>query len=181
MQNHGLIINSEDVNEVINLTESVIIKIENELSLDYRHFKITNNISKNINEFSQKTMIAYLSNDKDIIEIANSFKNILSEPPFCPDTLVYCGYGVVQLNSVEDKKTIKQYMSSHKSIPKVIVYKRMVFFIAENIKKARGIEDVFRFHLVVSLQNMNSDINYLSEKEKKYLDNWDAEKFRQEL
>ena len=61
-----------------------------------------------------------------------------------------------------------------------ILYNDKIFFVAQNIKKAKQIQDVFKFH-IMSLMLDLGEINYLSDDEIKYLDNWEVEKFRQNL
>jgi hypothetical protein len=55
-----------------------------------------------------------------------------------------------------------------------------LFFIGANLKKAREIEEVFKFHLYAA-EAAAGDIKYVSEEELKYLGNWEAEKYRQKL
>jgi hypothetical protein len=62
-----------------------------------------------------------------------------------------------------------------------LIYKGYIFFIAKNIKKAKEIEDVFKFHIMSLELNENNNINYLQESEIEYLGNWEAEKYRKEL
>ena len=56
----------------------------------------------------------------------------------------------------------------------------MLFFIAQNVKKAKEMEEVMKFHISV-LNESNKKINLLEKQELMYLSNWEAEKFRQNI
>lgn len=181
LQNHGLIANSNDSDEVIALTEDVTKIIEKELNLDYEHYRNSTKVSKLINNISDDILIAYASNDNAIIKCIKRYKSILFEKPFCPDTLVYCGFTLVEIENLNDFNPIITYRKKYNSLPKVILYNDVIFFMAKNLKKAKEIEDIFKFHILVSFQNLEIEINNLSDDEMSYLDNWDAEKYRQNL
>ena len=100
--------------------------------------------------------------------------------PFCPDSLVYCGISSVAINDIFDVASIEQYKSKYHELPKVIIFEDKLYFIATSIKKAKEMEEVFKFHIMVLAQS-NSNINYLTVEELAYLSNWEAEKFRQKL
>ncbi len=72
-------------------------------------------------------------------------------------------------------------MVKHGDYPKVVLHDNMIFFIADSIRKAREIEEVLKFHLITMTNNDDGRINYLSKSEIQYLNNWDAEKYRQKL
>ena len=100
--------------------------------------------------------------------------------PFCPDSLVYCGISCVIINDIFDVKSIEQYKSKYYELPKVIIFEDKLYFIATNVKKAKEMEEVFKFHIMVLVQS-NKNINYLEVDELAYLSNWEAEQFRQKL
>ena len=181
LQNHGLIVNSNDSNEVIELTEYVTNIIEKELNLDYDRYRNSTKVSKLINKISDEILIAHTSNDNAIIKCLKSHKSILFKKPFCPDTLVYCGFNLVEIENLNSLDPLINYRKKYNSLPKVILYKDVIYLLAKNLKKAKEIEDVLRFHVLVSFQNLKTEINNLSDDEMSFLDNWDAEKFRQDL
>ena len=68
LQNHGLIITSNNINDIQKITEIVLEKIEKFLKIDMKKYKLTNKISKMINSFQKKQNISYLSEDKYLNE-----------------------------------------------------------------------------------------------------------------
>ena len=185
LQNHGLIISSDSSEEIISLTNMITKTLEEYLLTDFHFFRFTNQLSTLINSLGNTTYIAYASTDSIISSFTTSYKKVLFAKPFCPDTLVYCGYKAVEITNDNKETVIQDYLTMHKEHPKVIVYNNTIYFIAPNIRKAKEIEDVFKFHLL-SLQAVRSTItaatiNFLPEEEQDYLAHWDAEQYRQVL
>jgi hypothetical protein len=75
---------------------------------------------------------------------------------------------------------VKLYQNKYFSLPKIFIYDNNLFIISKSVKKAKEIEDVLKFHLMILSYN-SLDINFLTENELNYLSNWEAEKFRQKL
>lgn len=174
LQNHGLIITSNEKNEIFELTEFVVSKIEQYLKVDLSNYKIATSVSKLL----PRNLISYVSSDKFILDNLNT--KYLNSLPFCPDKMVYCGIKPLILEELSCIQ-IKNYKDKYFEYPKVIFYKNNLIFVAKNIRKAKEIEEVFKFHLM-ALKYINSDnINYLSIEEIKYIGNWEAEKYRQNI
>lgn len=180
LQNHGLIITSDNAEKIYEITNSVVIKLENFLDLDLKKYRIANNISKLVNNFFSLNKIAYLSRDYDLMKLLKKHPNISNYSPTCPDTVVFCGRLPLVIQKLE-KKLIENYFSEYNSFPKVIIFKKKIFFISDSIAKAKQIEEVFKFHIITLVSSKDNDINFLNENELKYLSNWEAEKFRQKI
>lgn len=180
LQNHGLIVSSDNIEDIYSIEDWVVDTIARKLNIDLSHYKLPNAISKMINQFSNELMISYLSEDEQLNSLLKTDHNLFFSAPFCPDKLVYCGISAVELNSLDDLEPIKKYQNKYCDLPRVILYQNHLFFIASNVKKAREIEEVFKFHVMV-MNMTDGDVNYLPEEEVTYLGNWDAEKYRQEL
>lgn len=180
LQNHGLIITAETEEEVKHLQEYVLAKIESYLQVDMSKYKLTNLVSSLINKASGQNIIAFLSNDIDLNLLLAKDEDLFFKMPFCPDSVVYNGIKAVWLKHIEDIATICEYMDAYKMSPKVVIFDDMLFLIAANIRKAREMEDVLRFHVMVLAQNgMNT--NFLPQSELDYLLDWEAEKYRQNI
>ena len=63
---------------------------------------------------------------------------------------------------------------------RIILYKDNLYAIAPNVKKAKEMEDVLEFQ-ISSLFYSKENRNFLEKEEVIYLENWDAEKYRQKL
>lgn len=179
LQNHGLIISASSLEEVKDINEQVITRLEKYFGVDNEAYRHANVISELVNSVDKTLFIAYLSKDNDIINLSTKLDH-LSFMPFCPDGYVFCGASVLVLESIEDNLEIINYMENYHELPKVIYYQGMTFFIALNIKKAKEMEEVFKFQLL-TIDLAGDSINVLDSDEIRYLGNWEAEKYRQKL
>lgn len=179
LQNHGLIVSSEYKQDIKNLTEFVLDKIEKYLQIDMSRYKLTNEITYLLNSVEKSNNISYLSEDKYLNEQLEVNKNLFFQTPFCPDSLVYCGVTVCELDDLFDIESLENYKEKYLELPKVIIYEENIFFVAQGIKKAKEMEEVMKFHIMVLEQNIKNEKNFLEAEELAYLGNWEAEKFRQ--
>ncbi len=181
LQNHGLIITSPHKHDIARLTEYVLEKIENYLKIDMSRYKLTNKITYLLNSVQKSNNISFLSEDIYLNEQLKKNRELFFQTPFCPDSLVFCGISSVTIEDLFDITSLKNYKEKYFEFPKVIIFQDNLFFRAPNIKKAKEIEEVFKFHIMVLKQNIKNDKNFLEVEELAYLSNWEAEKFRQKL
>ncbi|MCA1010081.1 class II aldolase/adducin family protein [Halobacillus halophilus] len=178
LQNHGLIISSDCVNEVRKITNDVITKLENFLGVNYKKYRLTNKLSSIMNSHGIRSQVSYLSEDSYLQSITKAKPNWIKSSPLCPDTLVFCGYKVVEIK--DDEVEMAEYMDWYGKYPKVVLMDGYLFFIASNIKKAKEAEEVFKAHLF-TVEQIFDQQQSLELEELQYLDNWKAEKFRQTI
>ena len=181
LQNHGLIVTSDNVDDIERLTEFVLSKIEDYLKIDMSRYKLTNKISKLINNIEKKSNITFLSEDKYLNEQLLQNQELFLQTPFCPDSLVFCGVSAVVIRDVIDIKVLQDYKKKYFDLPKVIIFNEHIFFIALNIKKAKEIEEVMKFHIMVLEKNKKNSKNFLGFQELSYLNNWEAENYRKKI
>jgi rhamnose utilization protein RhaD (predicted bifunctional aldolase and dehydrogenase) len=181
LQNHGLIVTSIHKHEIKKITENVLLKIEKYLNIDMDKYKMTNSITYLLNSIEKNSNISYLSEDSYLNKQLNTNQELFLHTPFCPDSLVFCGVSCCEIKDLFDIVSLKKYKEKYFELPKVINYKSSLFFIAHNIKKAKEMEEVFKFHIMVLEQNTKNDKNFLEIEELAYLSNWEAEKYRQEV
>jgi len=178
LQNHGLIVSSDNANEVVNLTDQVSQLVAQHLKLDLKRYQ---NITalQNLLSLGYPQPPCVICSDDSVINSLLMKENIETPIwPFCPDTLIYCGIRPVFLESIKDSAGIKRYIDLYKEYPKVLVVKQQVYFCANSIKKAKEAEELLKFHLLVVSQKPDG-IERLDLEEVGYLSNWEAEKFRQ--
>ena len=181
LQNHGLIVTSSDKQDIKRLTEQVLEKIENYLQLDMSRYKLTNKISHLFSTAQKSSYIACLSEDSYLNEQLTQNQELFLLTPFCPDSLVFCGVSAVVIEDLLDITPLKNYKEKYFELPKVVIFESKLFFIALNVKKAKEIEEVMKFHIMVLAQSSKSNKNFLEEEELAYLSNWEAEKYRQKV
>jgi rhamnose utilization protein RhaD (predicted bifunctional aldolase and dehydrogenase) len=180
LQNHGLIITSDKKEEIYTLTEYVLEKIEDYLNIDLSKYKLTTQITKALHSIEQNQTISYLSDDEILNSALKANKKLFFKSPFCPDSLVYCGIGAVEIKKLTNLNPVFAYMEKNYVTPIIIIYQNNLFIVSQSVKKAKEIEDVIKFHIMILLHN-NNNINFLQPEELAYLSNWESEKFRQKL
>jgi rhamnose utilization protein RhaD (predicted bifunctional aldolase and dehydrogenase) len=181
LQNHGLIVTSNEKSEILELTEYVLKKIENHLNVDMSRYKLTNKISFLFNLLEVSSNFTYLCEDSFLVEQLKNNEKLFLSTPFCPDSFVYCGVNAVSLKSLNDILSLKDYLTKNQELPKVIIYASKLFLRCSSLKRAKEIEDVLKIQIMVLAHNEYKEINLLELEELIYLANWEAEKFRQEI
>lgn len=180
LQNHGLIVSSDDEKEIALLTDYVVEKIENYLACDMSAYRNSTKLVSLFNDLGEYGMVAYLSRDVDVINAFKKDQSLLTQTPFCPDTLVYCGVRAVFLETFSDLEAVQKYKTIYYEYPKVISVGENIYLMAKSVKKAKDMEELLKFHLMV-LEDRSDEVNLLEMEELSYLSNWEAEKFRQNI
>ena len=92
--------------------------------------------------------------------------------------IIACSNG---MGHISRSLKLSNYLTKYFELPKIILFEKSLFIIAENVKKAKEIEDVLKFQIMVFDKNISNDFNLLGLDELSYLGNWEAEKYRQKL
>jgi ribulose-5-phosphate 4-epimerase/fuculose-1-phosphate aldolase len=156
MENHGLIITDDDMNDCKKLHEEVNSCIKEYLKLDSFPDINLRNEGKD----------TYISNTVYILEylMTNNIKNnFFSKNILYPDQIVYIN------NNLESKICID-------SSKKELIYKTIE-------KEAVGIEETLLAYLYVIdiIAKNNMTLQVMGDEAKAFIKNWDAEKYRKEL
>jgi rhamnose utilization protein RhaD (predicted bifunctional aldolase and dehydrogenase) len=178
LQNHGLIITSDTYEEIELLMEAIVIKAEAKAGIDFSRYRNTTKLAKCFNTVFGSRDIAYLSEDHTIYELLNSIDREQLKP-FSPDGYVFCGYTLLEMATIQESD-FKKYKNLYFEPPKLILYNNLLYIMAADLKKAKMIEDVFKNNLLIII-SLGEDLKYLEDEEIRYLSNWEAEKYRQEL
>ena len=179
LQNHGLIVSEMDAPAVRQTTETVLDRIEAFLGVDLGRHKLVTCLSDHFEGMGDRPVV-YLSLDSELARLVEEVDPDRLARHFCPDVFVFCGFSPLWLDDLANPAPLKDYETRYHELPKVILYSGMVFFLADSIRKAKEIEDVFRFH-VMTLVMAGPDVSALEGEELAYLANWEAEKYRQKL
>ncbi|MBN1075617.1 class II aldolase [Clostridium botulinum] len=182
LKNHGLIVSAKSAEDVIRKTEKVLLKIEKYLSVDMSKYRNSTLIYNKLKEISknQDGDIVYLSNDLNIKNSLNIFKDSMWKFWFCPDCLVYCGKRPLVLKEDFDIEDIKNHIYNYGK-PIVIYYESNIYIYSTSVKKAKEIESVLSFSAQVACLNKDLNMDLLCEEEQNFLLNWESEKYRQNL
>ena len=177
LQNHGIIVSSNSHQEVIDKTEEISIQLEKLIHVDFSHFRFSNIIHRYLKNFDQKNFCVFYS---ELITLKYSSVNVCLTP-VSPDVFVFCGYEIVQIE--KDLNPIRNYISTYQQVPNVILHSGSFYLIANTIKKAKEVEELLNFQLMITSNLNDSKIDFvaLDKNELYYLGNWESEKYRQKI
>ena len=180
LKNHGLIVSDKNVDEVIELHEDVLKKLEDRLKINMQIYRNSTYLYKKLEDFIENNIVYLCDNNriKNFIENNNIDK---INYYFSPDSLIYCNKKILVLDKNNDilevtKRHVLEYGNFN-----VIFFENEFYIIAPNIKKAKEIESVLSFNLQVLELNKNEEMDFLTEEEQNFLLNWDSEKYRKNL
>ncbi len=174
MQQHGMVISGDTVENVIEKTEYITIKLEKYFGVDFSAYHNQTELMSLFSVTGCDIDNIYYTSDKYIY---NAAANGMWRYDFCPDCVVYCGKKALVLDE-KNIDNIASYIQKYGK-PHVIWYKGNCYIYAENFAKAKAIESVLRFSAQVS--ETKGKLHYLSEDEQVFLLGWEAEKYRKEL
>jgi class II aldolase/adducin family protein len=180
LKNHGLIVSGKNMDEVIELHESILETLENKLKVNMQAYKNSTFLFKKLENFIENNIVYLCENSriKNFIE-NNSIKDV--NYCFSPDSLIYCNKKILLLNKDDDMlEVIKSHNLKYGNF-NVVYFENELYIVAPNVKKAKEIESVLSFNLQVLKLNKNDEMDFLTEEEQNFLLNWDSEKYRKNL
>lgn len=175
LKNHGIVITSDNINDIYKLLNYTIDTLEQIIQINFEEYKLTNYISSLMDNITSGLTISYLSNDFKIKELNNN----INFAPYFPDKLVYCGVDVLKITSNYDNDIaeILKYKKLYNEIPKIFLHENNIYINSNSLKKCIEIEALLKCHLIC----YNNDNEILTDEENNYLNNWDAEKYRKNI
>ena len=180
LKNHGLIVSGKNMDEVIELHESILETLENKLKVNMQAYRNSTFLFKKLEDFIENNIVYLCENSriKNFIE-NNSIKDV--NYCFSPDSLIYCNKKILLLNKNDDMlELVKNHNLKYGNF-NVVYFENELYIIAPNVKKAKEIESVLSFNLQVLKLNKNDEMDFLTEEEQNFLLNWDSEKYRKNL
>ena len=172
LMNHGFLASADTAEDVIRLTEEATQKLEEYLEVDFSAYHDMTQVDELFSEG-----ITWLVTDRNILD---GFRNLngIWEHYFCPDCVVFLGK---RMYSVSGDTICRQEFEAYveeNGYPVVINYKDNLYIHADSVRKALEIQSVLSFSAQVMSINKEAECELLSEQEKNFLLNWDAEKYR---
>lgn len=174
LMNHGFITSADTADEVIALTEKVTDTIERFLNVDYAEY---HNMT-----FMQALYgdgIIWKVTDANVIHAFDTLNGIWDNG-FCPDCVVFLGKRMYFTNDITDKRKFNDFVAQN-GYPIVIATNTGLYIHANSVRKALETQSVLSFSAQVMLLNKEEACEMLSEEERNFLLNWDAEKYRKSL
>lgn len=180
LKNHGLIVSGDTYEEVRDLTESTISRIAECLKINNGKYRNISAIYDALREAGVQDRLVCLVKDCNVYDAYKRNGNRAWNIAFCPDALVYCGKKILELQDDFSAENIREFVGNY-GLPAVILYKGYFYTVAVSVKKAKEVESLLSFTAEVVLNNIDKEIELLSEEEQNFLLNWDAEKYRQNM
>ncbi|MDY3909026.1 MAG: class II aldolase/adducin family protein [Eubacterium sp.] len=182
LQNHGLIVSGDTAGEVIQMTDEVNEAVEKEIAVDcsaYRKaFEIFQTFEKS--SLTKGKVIVKAENEK-LLQCFRKFGYKVWDYQFCPDCVVFGGMKPYDFQVSSKACDIDAFACKYGE-PVIVTYGEDLYIRADSVRKAREIESVLAFSGQVALTTTRlQGLNLLSEKEQKFLLNWDAEKYRNQM
>ena len=161
MKNHGLMVGADSIDEIINMVETMLDTIEAYYNVNNEKYRNASKIANLFDEHYEGYCVAYLSRDITINEIYKNNQTAFLSNPIYPDQFIYNGLTPLILRTCSDEE-LQAYKQMYSALPKVVVYKDAIYFIAKNISFAKEMEDVFNSHLLIlsGIAN-NASIDFL--------------------
>ncbi len=183
LKNHGVIVSGNNLLDVTAYYDKLMVTLTNYLGLDFQKYTNVTKIMNIYNKINNSDKVAYLSTDHEITNILNNKIDLFKINATYPDQYVFNGIISCFSNTLDDlENNLLNYSKKYCEVAKVVILEKdsTIYFMADNLKRASEMEDVFKFHLL-SLKYAVGEIDSLSVEEFKYLSSWDAEKYRQKL
>lgn len=178
LQKHGLITSSKCPDEAMELTNAVNQIAAKHTGMDFGPVEEADSLAKFLYELGDINVCVRKFTNGMVIDALRRNPTLLDCLPCCPDTLIYCGYKVVRMNSKNQTEMIEQYIDQYGILPNVIAVEDRIYFVASTLRKTMETEDVFVGH-ILSLPAAGGFECRLSDDELHFLGNWEAEKYRQ--
>lgn len=173
LQNHGLIVSGDSPEEVVDITEGIIRKIENFLNTSFLSYRRVTEIWRLFPD-----RIVWKVTDMNVLQAYGKLRKIWTYT-FCPDCVVFLGKKMLELDNKWENE-IYMFKEQYGN-PTIIACDSEIYILSDSVKKALEIQSILSFSAQVMLLNNGEECNFLSEREQNMLINWDAEKYRKAM
>lgn len=180
LQNHGLIVSADTMQDAVNLHRDIIVKINSYLGISSDRYLLNCRLFDVVNSFDSK-LIAYPCDNEYVSRALKLSGGGEWEYKFSPDCVVYCGSRFAVISDGEDSAGILGTYIAENGMPKIVLADNHAFIIAENIKKAKDTESVLAFTAKIYLSESRNDIHTLDDEETDHILNMDSEKYRRAI
>jgi rhamnose utilization protein RhaD (predicted bifunctional aldolase and dehydrogenase) len=176
LQNHGIIVSSNDLNEVIRTFDFCIETISKHLNLPLVKSKYANYIYKELNKFSHNKYVLECFNTEIRQSISN--QNFIQNINLTPDSTLFLGSNFLFVEKLEDLEIkLKNYVALYES-PNVIILDGDVFLIGDSLNHAKDIEEILHQVALIYKNSSIEEINLLSKTSIDEILGLDIEKYR---
>ena len=194
LENHGIFVSADTVDEIRNIYDDVMSKIEakianrhkiESLPVDDRAVGILPAIRMSLST-GNTAKIALIRNNSLIAHFYNDFDGVSA--PFSPDIIVYCKARAIFVEKTENAdeaiagflSKLEQYRKDYGYDPKMILLKGLgLVAVEDNYRSAAIALDVFEDLMKISLYSNNfGGPHFMNDSEIAFIDNWEVENYR---
>jgi rhamnose utilization protein RhaD (predicted bifunctional aldolase and dehydrogenase)/NAD(P)-dependent dehydrogenase (short-subunit alcohol dehydrogenase family) len=196
LQNHGIFVAADTIEEIKSLYTDIISKLEAKIKSkpEIKELPVKDTINEIVpairtlltDESPKVAVIRHNTLIQHFYGNEAGFKKI--NLPFSPDGIVYCKARPVYVENTNDpakaieefKTKLEKYKKDFGYAPKVVVLKDFGFVaIEDNYNSARIVLDVYDDLLKISFMSENfGGPHFMSESEIAFIDNWEVENYR---
>ncbi len=199
LENHGVFVSADNIDEIKQLYDHVTNTIKNNLTqkLDIKPLPVDNNISEIMPAVrmmlsDENTKVARIRNHTLAQHFAQDKKHFDKVAlPFTPDIIVYCKSKYLYIDQTGSPEQILKALSSalekfkkqYGFPPKIMLIKGYgIIGIEENAVAAETAIDVFEDLMKISFLSENfGGPHFMNEKEIEFIDNWEVENYRRKI
>jgi len=192
LQNHGVFVGADGVNEIRSLYESIKrrIALETDTSLPVCEMQVyESNASRNLRDFFNTRGLKTKAVRCELIDhfciSRELFRKI--DRPFTPDIIVYCksNYLFIEesLDADQVRTACRVFEDSHGYPPRVIIEEKGgLIAIEENERSLQTVLDVFTDQMNISYLSENfGGPHFMSPAQIQFIDNWEVEHYRRKV
>jgi ribulose-5-phosphate 4-epimerase/fuculose-1-phosphate aldolase len=179
LQNHGLIVTGPTVKEVIRLNEEIVLSAWPDPPRPPRALpSFARELPDGLRSLSR--LRYFRAECPEIKALRETEPRLFYQRPFSPDGATFCGMRAVVMEKLDDGAPVLGYVDEFGVFPKIVCVKDEIYILALDERKARDIQDVLLFQLMV-MDAAGEACQPLPDEESAYLMHWEAEKYRQNL
>ncbi len=200
LQNHGLFVAADSIEEIKSITDEIVRKIEKHLTTRPDFSKVE--ITKEQRETAFKTAVVIrmiimkkMGRGRAIVTFGlnNEIARVVSSNEqfskfhmdLTPDHLVYAGHKPLFLNSTEEEIewAIENYIEKEKIAPKIIAIEKLgIFACGESKREADAALNLFLDALRINIYAESfGGVTPLPEEQIDFITNWESESYRKKV
>ncbi len=200
LQNHGLFVAADSTEEIKEITDELVNKIEKQLNRrpDFSELEPSKEDKETIAQIApvirmiimkkretEKTIVTFELNP-EVAKLVSSGENFSRfRMDLTPDHLVYAGHKPLYLNNTQEKIewAIENYIDKEKVIPRIIVIEKLgIFACGESRREADAALKLFLDALKINVYAESfGGILPLPKEQVDFITNWESESYRKKV
>lgn len=184
LQNHGVFVASNSVDEIISIYDAIQEKISKEIQINLPDISsIPNNLKELVTRIENQTGKCALPANSKLIQYFCSDLAAYTKisKPFTPDGIVYCKskYLFIEDENKVDS-AINDFESNNGYLPKIIIIlQKGLIALDDSEKKAQTVLHTFEDTMKISYLSENfGGQNFMTDKQIQFIDTWEVENYR---